>query len=131
MEASTASPKTAWGETEAKDVYSHTNYKHAIAVGDQLKLIAYCPKDLADYWDSSIKPDGPDRVLQLNPSDDAAHIHLGGSWRIPTKDEFQALVSVTEVIPVVADVLFFDTNMTNVNGSKRYCGCSICPVWSE
>ena len=57
-------------------MYSHTNYKHAIAVGDQFKLIAYCPKDLADYWDSSIKPDGPDGVLQLNPSDDAASLSV-------------------------------------------------------
>ena len=84
----------AWGETEAKDVYSHTNYKHAIAVGDQFKLIAYCPKDLVDYWDSSIKPDGPDGVLQLLPSDDAANVHLGGKWRLPTKEEFQALLEL-------------------------------------
>ena len=82
----------AWGETEPKDEYSDKNYKHCNGVLH--KLIAYCPKDLADYWDSSIKPDGPDGVLQLNPSDDAAHVHLGGKWRLPTKEEFQALLDL-------------------------------------
>ena len=59
-----------------------------------LKLIAYCSKDQTGYWDSSVKPDGPDGVLQLIPSDDAAQVHLGGKWRLPTRDEFEALLGL-------------------------------------
>ena len=82
----------AWGETEPKSEYSDKNYKHC---NDNLfKLIAYCTKDKTDYWDSSVKPDGPDGVLQLLPSDDAAHVLLGGNWRLPTQDEFQALLDL-------------------------------------
>ena len=79
----------AWGETEPKAEYSNENYKHAN--GGLTKLTAYCPEDWASLWDSSIKQDGPDGELQLLPSDDAAHVHLGGAWRLPTEDEFHAL----------------------------------------
>ena len=82
----------AWGETEPKSEYSDKNYKHCN--GNLIKLIAYCTKDKTDYWDSSVKPDGPDGVLQLLPSDDAAHVLLGGNWRLPTLDEFQALLDL-------------------------------------
>lgn len=84
----------SWGETEPKAEYSDVNYKHDN--GDISKLIAYCPKDWADFWDSSVKPEGPDGVLQLVPSDDAAIVHLGGKWRIPTLDEVQALLELQD-----------------------------------
>ena len=81
----------AWAETEPKVEYSFNSYKHYSALN---QVTAYCPKYLADYWDSSVKPDGPDGVLQILPSDDAAHVHLGGAWRLPTGDELLALVDL-------------------------------------
>ena len=84
----------AWGETEPKTEYLPTNYKHANVHNNQLLYTAYCPKDLTEYWDSSVKPDGPDGISQLLPSDDAAHVLLGGNWRLPTQDEFQALLDL-------------------------------------
>ena len=82
----------AWGETEPKAEYSDKNYTHAN--GELSKLIAYCQKDEEDSWDSSVKPDGPDGEMQLLPSDDAAHVHLGGKWRLPTEKEFNALLDL-------------------------------------
>ena len=34
-----------------------------------------------------------DRRSQLAPVDDAAHVNLGGGWRMPTVDEFEELIN--------------------------------------
>ena len=41
--------------------------------------------DMASYKASAISAD-------LTPSQDAAHVHMGGNWRMPTDDEFQELI---------------------------------------
>ena len=48
----------------------------------------YVPSDKSSYWSGS---GSPDNKTVLEPSDDVAHFQLGGSWRIPTKAEFQEL----------------------------------------
>ena len=42
----------------------------------------------------------------LDLEDDAAHINMGGKWRMPTKDEFKELVDYTT------------TKVTTINGAK-------------
>lgn len=37
-----------------------------------------------------------DQLLVLEPEDDAAHINMGGSWRMPTKDEFKKLIELCD-----------------------------------
>ena len=82
----------AWGETKPKSEYSWVTYSLANGYNDQ--LIAYCSKEQSSYWDYSSKPDGPDGDLTLFPTDDAAHVKLGGKWRMPTQEECTALLAL-------------------------------------
>ena len=70
----------AWGETVTKSNYSMSNYKwfdHG--------LTKYCN-------DRSYGKDGfTDNKTTLDPEDDVAHVKWGGSWRIPTKEEWEEL----------------------------------------
>ena len=101
----------AWGETEPyyesldplvwrkdkNDPGKELHYdwaSYSLANGSYRKQIAYCPKNESDYWDSTVKPDGPDGELTLLPANDAATVHLGGRWRMPTSEEFQALLNL-------------------------------------
>ena len=64
----------AWGETEPKETYSWATYK-------------WC-----DGTSSNItKYNTADGKTILEPADDAAQVHWGGNWRMPTKDEMQEL----------------------------------------
>lgn len=65
----------AWGETEPKETYSWTNYK-------------WC-----DGTDANItKYNSADGKTILEPADDAAQVHWGGKWRMPTKEEIEELI---------------------------------------
>lgn len=57
--------------------------------GDYNKLTKYCPSNKTDYWDGTGTPDGK---TVLDPEDDAAHVNLGGSWRMPTAAEWTELM---------------------------------------
>ena len=83
----------AWGECEPKEVYSWETYAYSNANG---YLTKYCPKDDTSYWDMTAKPEGPDGITTLYPSDDVAHVKLGGKWRMPTPDEIDALLALKE-----------------------------------
>lgn len=61
----------AWGETKTKAEYTWGNYKWGTAK-DKIKK----------YKEAG---------MTLEPEDDAAHVHLGGNWRMPTQKEFKAL----------------------------------------
>ena len=76
----------AWGEVTPKDDYSWATYQWSN--GALNKLTKYCPKDKATYWDGA---GDPDRKEVLDPEDDAAHVQLGGNWRMPTFEEWQKL----------------------------------------
>ena len=76
----------AWGETQTKSNYNWSTYKWCN--GDYNKQTKYCPADKADYWDGEGTPDGK-TVLDLE--DDAAHVNLGGAWRMPTDEEWTEL----------------------------------------
>ena len=48
----------------------------------------YIPSDKPSYW----YPEGePDNKTALDPEDDAAHASLGGSWYMPTSEDFKEL----------------------------------------
>ena len=69
----------AWGETETKDDYSWATYKWCM--GDWNTMTNYCSK--SDYGYNGFT----DTRTILNPKDDAAHVNLGGNWRMPTLAE--------------------------------------------
>ena len=71
----------AWGEVEPKEVYNWGTYKWCN--GSSTTLTKYCTD--SDYGTV-------DNKIILNPEDDAATINMGGSWRMPTKEEYQELI---------------------------------------
>ena len=90
----------AWGETkpyysshnpliwkEGKDAgYNWASYKWCN--GGSQELNKYCPANKINYWDGIGTPYG--RSV-LDPDDDAAHVNLGGKWRMPTDEEWTEL----------------------------------------
>lgn len=58
---------------------------------EDVKFSKYVPTS-SSYWGGS---GAADNKLQLDFSDDAARVHWGGTWRIPSYDEYSKLVSTT------------------------------------
>lgn len=50
----------------------------------------YVPSDKSSYWSGS---GNPDNKTVLDPSDDVAHVKLGGKWRMPTDAEWEELIN--------------------------------------
>lgn len=70
----------AWGETETKSGYNWGNYKWAM--GSWNSITKYCTS--AEYGII-------DNKTTLDPEDDAATVNWGGSWRIPSRKEWEEL----------------------------------------
>lgn len=71
----------AWGETRPKEDYSWATYKWCN--GSETALTKYNTKH--EF--------GPvDNKTILDPEDDAAHVLLGGKWRMPTNPELKELM---------------------------------------
>ena len=70
----------AWGETEPKEVYDWSTYKHCR--GSLTTLTKY--NTLSSYGTV-------DNKMELDAIDDAAVVNWGGSWRMPTDAEMTEL----------------------------------------
>ncbi len=70
----------AWGETTTKTTYDWSTYKYGTYNydGDYSKLTKYNPTD---------------GLTTLEAEDDAAHVHWGGDWRMPTYEEQTELLN--------------------------------------
>ena len=66
----------AWGETQPKSDYTTANYKWCS--GDLSSLTKYCTDSYYGIVDNK---------TILDKEDDAAHVNLGGNWRMPTREE--------------------------------------------
>lgn len=107
-----AGDRFAWGETVAKSEFTDENYNPI-----------YNERD----W------------FALQISDDAAHANWGGSWRMPTKEEFKELIDnctratngagVTFTSKINGKSIFFPNNYI-IQGydTKDY---SICAIWTS
>ena len=93
----------AWGETQPKNNYSWSTYKYAN--GAYNKLTKYVPEsDMNDWGDNGFI----DNKTVIDPDDDAAHVALGGKFRMPTSAEWQ-------------DLLFYcNWELTQLNGVNGY-----------
>ena len=70
----------AWGETEPKEIYTWPYYKWGNSESGPF---------------SKYDPDSSDENVNktvLDPEDDAAHVILGGKWRMPTEAEWTELL---------------------------------------
>ena len=94
----------AWGETSGyteggtniKTYFYWTTY--AWCQNAYNNLTKYCPTaKQSDYWfDTSATNVAADNKTELELGDDAARANWGGSWRMPTKAEFDALMTLTK-----------------------------------
>jgi len=73
----------AWGETAPKEEYSWKTYRWAM--GTYNTITKYCCNSSFGYNGFT------DTKTLLDQEDDAAHMHLGGNWRMPTDAEFREL----------------------------------------
>lgn len=71
----------AWGETETKKVYNGDTYKFK----DGYKVKKYSTED------SHASSGTADKLILLQPEDDAATVALGKGWRMPTRSEAMEL----------------------------------------
>ena len=91
----------AWGEVEPKTTYDWSTYKYC--EGSEYAFTKYCD-------DSSYGKDGfMDNKIVLDPEDDVAHVNWGGSWRMPTNEEFVELIEKCELVWIT---------LNGVNGYK-------------
>lgn len=84
----------AWGETETKSHYSKTNYKWYRKKGKHFYITRYSKKGenlLFDGLNDIFLIPECDSLTQLVPEDDVAHVKWGGSWRMPTRSEWEEL----------------------------------------
>jgi formylglycine-generating enzyme required for sulfatase activity len=65
----------AWGETSPKEIYGWNTYKWCDGTENNMT-----------------KYNTTDGLTTLLPEDDAAHVHWGGQWRMPTKEERDELL---------------------------------------
>lgn len=89
----------AWGETSTKSDYDWSTYLYGSGWGE---LTKYCTE-------SNCGKDGfTDDKTELELSDDVAHKQWGGSWRMPSKEQFEELINNTT------------SEFTTVNNVKGY-----------
>ena len=101
----------AWGETQTKDLYDWSNYKYSD--GSENTLTKYC-------LDGNYGYEGfIDGLTDLDPDDDVAHVKWGGSWRMPTPEEYNELVENCS------------WEWTNVNGMNGYLITSNVPGYEN
>ena len=72
----------AWGETQPKTDYSWSTYK-------------WCngSSNTQTKYNTSSSYGTVDNKTVLDPEDDAAHVNWGGSWRMPTLEEYDELIN--------------------------------------
>ena len=90
----------AWGETLSKGDYSWPTYKWCVSQpSPYFSLTKYCDEVAMGYNGFT------DGKTVLEPEDDAAHMNLGGNWRMPTHAEWKELLYCT-VIPQTHNGVF-------------------------
>ncbi len=106
----------AWGDTEGRgtDVsdgywFNWENYKWGEVISEETFFTKYCS-------DSSRGLDGfTDGKFGLAPEDDAAYVNWGPEWRMPTKEQFEELLSECTWTPMDWNVDGYDVEGPNGN----------------
>lgn len=107
----------AWGETEIKNEYNWSTYKWYNS--ENGRISKYCTK--SDKWDGAGEPDAK---TILDPEDDAAHVCLGGKWRIPTNEEWQALKNNTNRVWTESNGIYGYMLTSKINGNSIFLPAS-------
>ncbi len=78
----------AWGEIEPKTSSTCDWSTYKWCNGTESSLTKYCPSDKTNSWGG---PGSPDNKTTLDLEDDVAHVVLGGTWRMPTDNDWTEL----------------------------------------
>ena len=99
----------AWGEVEPKEIYTWETYKYCD--GSENTLTKYCDNS---YYG---KDGFVDNKIVLDPEDDAAHVHWGGKWRMPTREELKELSeNCTYTMIELSERVFIHKFTSNIPG---------------
>lgn len=71
----------AWGETQVKEVYDENNYKW---IDKNHEVKKYCVREEMGTVDYK---------TELDAEDDAAYVHMGKSWRMPSIEDWSELLA--------------------------------------
>ena len=127
----------AWGETSAKSNFELTNYRFRKSGSESynVKLSKY---NTSSFYGSI------DYRTKLELSDDAARVIWGGTWRMPTKAEFDELISKCswrwttkdgkkgyKVTSNINGNSIFLPAAGYIDGSKQYLNGSALAYWSS
>ena len=93
----------AWGETEPKECYTWENYKWCMGTRSTITKYSFFEND---EWTYNGFYDG---LTDLLPEDDAATANWGGSWQMPSNDQWYELINET-------NTTFEWTTQNGVNG---------------
>ena len=108
-----------WGDTQG-----YTDEQ----VGDGEGLKAFTWADYKWSVDGSssnfLKYNGSDSKTVLDPEDDAAHVNMGGNWRMPTFDEYKELCFNT-------DIYLVPTEGEEIQGTAQGQGGSVTINWAS
>lgn len=100
----------SWGETKAKSFYDWSTYMWCN--GSEKQFTKYC---------SNPSYGKVDKKIILDTEDDAAHVNLGGQWRIPTHEEWSELIEKCEWQIVRIDgVQYFHAQSTVKGYTDKY-----------
>ena len=76
----------AWGEIEEKEYYHWSTYKYCyLDENRNYSMTKYCLESNYGIVD---------RKIILDPEDDVAHVKWGGTWRMPTYEDFEELCEI-------------------------------------
>ena len=96
------------GNEEGQKAFSWADYKFSIDGSDT----------------NFSKYNASDSKTVLDPEDDAAHVNMGGNWRIPTFDEYKELCLNT-------DVYLVPTKDEEIQGTVQEQGRSVMINWAS
>lgn len=112
----------SWGELEpkGKNDYNWTTYKWS--QGSDITITKY---NTNTFYGAVV-----DNKTQLDLEDDVAYVKLGGSWRIPTYEEFLALSgNCSFSLERIGDVTGIRIT-SNINGNSIFLPCTGQRGWS-
>ena len=105
--------KYAWGEVQTKQEFTWDNYM-LCKDGDYRQLTKYVPQKYSSKVDL--------KNTQLDFEDDAARVHWGGTWAIPTASEIKELMNpdnCTWIRTWKNEVPGFEV-ISNINGNSIF-----------
>ena len=105
------------GNSEGLKAFNWADYKFSIDGSDYKFSIDGSDSNFSKYNRSDSK-------TVLDPEDDAAHVNMGGNWRMPTFDEYKELCFNT-------DIYLVPTEGEEIQGTAQGQGGSVTINWAS